>query len=50
MASEKVTLACSECKDRNYMTAKNKRNNPDRLAIKKYCRKCRKHTLHKETK
>lgn len=46
----KVTLACSECKQRNYDTEKNKSNNPDRLELKKYCRFCRKHTIHKETK
>lgn len=46
----KVTLACSECKQRNYNTMKNKKNNPDRLEMNKYCRFCKKHTLHKETK
>ena len=46
----KVTLACSECKQRNYDTTKNKKNDPDRLEMKKYCRFCRKHTLHRETK
>ncbi len=46
----KVTLACSECKQRNYDTKKNKKNDPDRLEMKKYCRFCRKHTLHRETK
>ena len=46
----KVTLACSECKQRNYDTAKNKKNDPDRIEISKYCRFCRKHTVHKETK
>lgn len=46
----KITLACEECKQRNYDTKKNKKNDPDRLEIKKYCRFCRKHTLHKETK
>ena len=45
-----VTLACTECKQRNYTTTKNKRNTPDKLEFKKYCRFCRKHTLHKETK
>ena len=29
---------------------KNKKNDPDRLEMKKYCRFCRKHKLHKETK
>ena len=46
----KVTMACSECKQRNYDTKKNKKNDPDRLEMKKYCRFCRKHTLHKESK
>jgi len=46
----KVTLACSDCKRRNYDTMKNKKNNPDRISFNKYCRYCRKHTLHKETK
>ena len=46
----KITLACTECKQRNYDTMKNKKNDPDRLEMKKYCRFCRKHTLHRETK
>ena len=46
----KITLACTECKQRNYNTMKNKKNDPDRLEMNKYCRFCRKHTLHKETK
>ena len=46
----KVTLVCTECKQRNYDTAKNKSNTPDRLEMNKYCRFCRKHTLHKESK
>jgi large subunit ribosomal protein L33 len=46
----KVTLACTECKQRNYNTTKNKKNNPDRLEISKYCKFCKKHTNHKETK
>ena len=45
-----VTLACTECKSRNYQTNKNKKNNPDRLEFSKYCKFCRKHTVHKETK
>lgn len=47
---DKITLACEECKQRNYQTYKNKRNNSERLEIKKYCPFCRKHTAHKETK
>jgi large subunit ribosomal protein L33 len=45
-----LTLSCTECKRRNYSTAKNKRTTPDKLELKKYCRFCRKHTVHKETK
>ena len=45
-----VTLACTECKQRNYQTTKNKKNVPDRIEINKYCKFCKKHTLHKETK
>ena len=46
----KITLACTECKQRNYCTKKNKKNDPDRLEMNKYCKFCRKHTLHRETK
>lgn len=46
----KVTLACTECKRRNYVTKKNKRNNPERIEMNKHCKFCRKHTLHRETK
>ena len=44
-----ITLACSECKGRNYSTHKNKKQT-ERHEAKKYCRVCRKHTLHKEVK
>lgn len=46
----RITLACTECKQRNYNTTKDKKTHPDRMEIKKYCRFCKKHTLHKETK
>ena len=45
-----VTLACQECKRRNYHTNKNKKNDPDRIELKKYCRWCGTHTVHKETR
>ena len=45
-----ITLACEECKRRNYQTNKSKRNNPDRITLRKYCRWCRKHTGHRETR
>ena len=47
---DKITLACTECKQRNYDDKKNKKNTPDRIELKKYCRFCKKHTVHKETK
>ena len=40
----KITLRCSECKQRNYNTNKNKRNTTERLELNKYCPFCRKHT------
>jgi len=46
----KITLACTECKQRNYNTTKDKKTHPDRMEIRKYCRFCRTHTAHKETK
>ena len=49
-AREPITLECTECKRRNYMTEKNKKNNTDRLEIVKYCKYCKKRTTHKETK
>ena len=49
-ARVKITLRCNECKQRNYNTMKNKKNTPDRIEMSKYCRFCRKHTAHTETK
>ena len=46
----RVTLACTECKQRNYNTTKNKKNHRDRIELQKYCKFCKKHTTHKETK
>ena len=49
-ARVKITLRCSECKQRNYNTNKNKKNTTDCLKMNKYCPFCRKHTEHVETK
>jgi len=46
----KITLACTECKQRNYDTMKNNKNDPGRLSLKKYCRFCKKQTDHRETR
>jgi len=45
-----ITLECTECKERNYTTEKSRRNDPQRMELKKYCSTCRKHTMHRETK
>jgi large subunit ribosomal protein L33 len=46
----KITMACTECKDRNYITKKNRRNDPDRMELSKFCPKCGRHTSHRETR
>jgi large subunit ribosomal protein L33 len=45
-----ITLECTECHERNYTSQKSRRNDPQRLELMKYCRRERKHTLHRETK
>ncbi|MCB0202389.1 MAG: 50S ribosomal protein L33 [Caldilineae bacterium] len=45
-----ITMACTECKERNYTSEKNRRNDQARLELKKYCPRCRCHTMHRETK
>ena len=45
----RITLECTECKQRNYNMTKDKKSHPERMETKKYCRFCKKHTLHKET-
>ena len=45
-----IYLACTECKERNYTSSKNKRNDPARMELQKFCRRCRQHRMHRETK
>ncbi|MEE8462600.1 MAG: 50S ribosomal protein L33 [Acidobacteriota bacterium] len=47
---ENITFQCAECDRRNNTSTKNKRNVTDRLELKKYCKWCRHHTLHRELK
>lgn len=42
-----VTLVCTECSGRNYKTTKKK---DQKLEIKKFCKTCGKHTLHRDSK
>jgi len=43
-----ITLACTVCKERNYTTEKNRRNDSARIALNKYCPRCKEHTEHRE--
>jgi large subunit ribosomal protein L33 len=45
-----ILLACTECKERTYATEKNKKNDPSRLELRRYCPRDRRHTLHREAK
>lgn len=47
---EKVLLICSECLSRNYTTTVNRATQQTRLELKKYCAKCNKMTVHKQSK
>lgn len=47
---EQIIFRCSECKDENYISTRNKRKNPEKMTIQKYCPKCNKKTAHKEKK
>ena len=51
MARELITLACTECKGRNYVSTRNKKaQGTEKLELRKFCRKCGKHIAHRETK
>ncbi len=45
-----ITLACAECRERTYTTTKNRRNDADRIELRKYCPRCRRHRPHRETR
>ena len=49
-ARQIIVIACTDCKQRNYNTKKNKTNTPYRVELSKYCRFCKKHTTHRETR
>jgi large subunit ribosomal protein L33 len=44
-----VALACQECASRNYKTTR-KKDQEGQIELKKFCPKCKRHTMHKETK
>ena len=45
-----VHLECGGCGLRNYSKRVSKKRDFGKLALNKYCAKCRKHSAHKETK
>ncbi len=45
-----IKLECTECKRVNYFSRKNKKTLKERLQLKKFCKFCGKHIVHKETK
>ena len=45
-----VNLECTECRERTYHTSKNRRNDPDRLEVNKYCPRCRTHKSYREVR
>ena len=50
MPATKIILRCTECSAQNYYTEKNRQNVPDKLSIRKFCKRCRRHTTHDETR
>ena len=47
---DRITFKCSECGEENYIGTRNKRKNPERMQINKFCPRCNKKTLHKKKK
>ena len=45
-----IHLACTQCRERTYSTSKNKRNDPGRIELNKFCPRCRAHTQYREVK
>ena len=50
MPREIITMQCTECKRKNYSTTKNKKTKTERIELKKFCRSCRGHKMHREVK
>jgi large subunit ribosomal protein L33 len=50
MPRDNIVLQCTDCKERNYVTTKNKKTTPEKLEFLKFDPKARKHVLYKEVK
>lgn len=46
----RVKLECIDCKRVGYHSHKNKKTIKERLQLSKFCRWCKRHMAHKETK
>jgi len=47
---DQIIFKCSECSEENYIGTRNKRKNPEKMNINKFCPRCNKKTSHKEKK
>ncbi len=45
-----ITLSCTDCRERNYTSTKNRRNDTQRLELRKYCSRCHGHKVHREVR
>ena len=43
-----ITLSCTDCRERNYTSSKNRRNDTQRIELRKYCARCHSHKVHRE--
>lgn len=43
-------LKCAVCGTFNYVSQRNRNNTAEKIELRKYCKVCRKHALHKEMK
>ncbi len=50
MPRELITMVCADCKNRNYVTTKNKKQGAPRLELRRFCPHCGKHAVHREAK
>ena len=45
-----VTMGCTDCRERNYTTTKNRHSDPNRLELNKFCPRCRGSRVHREVR
>ena len=45
-----ITMQCTDCKEKKLLNDRNQKKTTERLERKKFCPRCRHHTVHKETK